>query len=209
MNRIVGQPKQRLDVVEKAAGKVKFTEDHFEVSMLHAKLVTSAEAHAEIKSIDTKEAWKVQGVRAVITGDTFPFPIGPILADRPPIAFEKVRYVGEPIAIIVADHEHQAKLAASKVIVHYKKLPIVHHVQQSFQKDAPIIHENLGAYTKLISNVYPVPGTNIASHLKIRKGNVGAIWEKCEKTISATYSFNLSDHVALETRSTRVEINPA
>ena len=83
--------------------------------ILHAKLVTSTEAHALIKSIDTTEAWKVPGVRAIVTGDMFPFHIGPILADRPPLAFGKVRYFGEPIAIVVAEHEHQAKACRKKV----------------------------------------------------------------------------------------------
>lgn len=205
----VGQPEKRIDAVEKAAGKVKFTNDYHTPGMLHAKLVTSTEAHAYLASINTKEAWKVPGVRAIITGETFPFHIGPILADRPPLAYEKVRYIGEPLAIIVADSAYQAKQAANKVVITYKKLPIVHDVQQAFESNAPIIHENVGEYTKVISNVYPVPKTNIASHIKIRKGDFGTIWKKCAETISQNYSFNLSDHVALETRSARVEINPA
>ena len=73
------------------------------------------------------------GVRAIVTGEMFPFHIGPILADRPPLAFKKVRYYVEPVAIVVADHEHQAKLATQKVKVKYKPLPIVNSVQQAFQ----------------------------------------------------------------------------
>jgi CO/xanthine dehydrogenase Mo-binding subunit len=111
----VGKPIQRIDTVEKAAGVIRYIGDFSVPGLLHAKLVTSQYAHAKIKSIDNTEAWKVQGVRAIVTGDTFPYHIGPILADRPPLAFEKVRYYGEPIAIIVADHEHQAKRAASLV----------------------------------------------------------------------------------------------
>ena len=146
--------------------------------------------------------------RAIITGETFPFPIGPILADRPPIAFEKVRYYGEPIAVIVADHPYQAKQAAGKIIAEYEPSPIVNSVEQAFQTDAPLIHEQSGQYTKIIDNVYPVPGTNIASHIKIRKGQFGKAWAVCKDTFSATYSFNLSDHAALETRTATVEINP-
>ena len=72
-----------------------------------------------------------------------------------------------------------------------------------------LVHENAGHYTKIISDVYPKAGTNIGSHIKIRKGDFEAAWATSEETITATYSFNLSDHVALETRSARVEINPA
>ncbi|MFC5587487.1 xanthine dehydrogenase family protein molybdopterin-binding subunit [Sporosarcina soli] len=204
----VGKVEKRIDVVEKARGKVRYVSDYAVPGMLHAKLVTSTQAHALIKSIDITEAWKVPGVRAIVTGDVFPYHIGPILADRPPLAFQKVRYYGEPVAIVVADSEHQGKLAASKVKVDYEPLPVVNSVQQAFQTDAPLIHEHSGQYTKIIDNVYPVPGTNIGSHIKIRKGDVGAIWADCAETISASYSFNLSDHAAIETRSTRVEINP-
>lgn len=204
----VGKPEQRIDAVEKSTGKVRYVGDYSVPGLMHAKLVTSTHAHATITSIDTTEAWKVPGVRAIVTGEIFPYHIGPILADRPPLAFEKVRYYGEPVAIIVADHEYQAKLATTKVKVEYEPLPIVNSVQQAFLPDAPLVHENAGSYTKIISNVYPKSGTNIGSHIKIRKGNFEDAWETCEETITADYSFNLSDHAALETRSTRVEINP-
>ncbi|RKD24994.1 aldehyde oxidase [Ammoniphilus oxalaticus] len=205
----VGQSKQRIDVVEKAAGTVRYVSDFVVPGMLYAKLATSKQAHAQIVSINTTEAWKIPGVRAIVTGDTFPYHIGPILADRPPLAFDKVRYFGEPLAIVVADHEHQAKLAASKIKVEYEPLPVVNSVRQAFETGAPLVHENAGQYMKLISNVYPISGTNIGSHVKIRKGDFETAWAECQTTIEATYSFNLSDHAALETRGARVEITPA
>jgi CO/xanthine dehydrogenase Mo-binding subunit len=205
----VGKPEQRIDTVEKAAGTLRYIGDYTVPGLLHAKLATSTYAHAKIKSIDTKDAWAVKGVRAIVTGDMFPYHIGPILADRPPLAYEKVRYYGEPVAIVVADQEHQAKQAASQIKVEYEPLPIVNSVKQAFQSDAQVIHENLGQYMKIISNVYPQPGTNIGSHIKIRKGDFISAWEDCETTVTANFSFNLSDHAALETRSARVEINPA
>lgn len=205
----VGKPIQRIDAVEKATGVVRYVGDYTVPGMLHAKLVKSEYAHAKIKSIDTAEAWKVPGVRAIVTGEVFPFSIGPILADRPPLAYDKVRYFGEPIAIVVADHEHQAKKATTLVKVDYEPLPVVNSVREAFQRDATLIHENSGQYKKIISNVYPVAGTNIGSHIKIRKGDFISIWNQCAETIQATYSFNLSDHAALETRCVRVEINPA
>lgn len=206
--KAVGKPEQRIDVVEKAAGTLRYVDDFNVPGLLHAKLATSTQAHARIKSIDTIEAWKVPGVRAIVTGEMFPFHIGPILADRPPIAFDKVRYYGEPVAIVVADHEHQAKKAAELVKVDYEPLPVVNSVRQAFETGAPLVHDNAGQYTKLISNVYPISGTNIGSHVKIRKGDVPTAWANCKTTVEATFSFNLSDHAALETRGTRVEITP-
>ncbi len=204
----IGKPKQRIDFTEKATGSVKFLGDNFSPGMMYAKLVTSKYAHAKIKSIDTTEAWKEKGVRAIVTGNIFPYHIGPILADRPPLAYDKVRYYGEPIAIIVADFEHQAKQAADLVKVDYEPLPVVNSVKDAFQNTNHLVHEKAGEYTKIISNVYPVSGTNIGSHIKIRKGDFLSAWNTCEKKIKATYSFNPSDHAALETRCARVEITP-
>ncbi|MFD0825781.1 xanthine dehydrogenase family protein molybdopterin-binding subunit [Neobacillus sp. M.A.Huq-85] len=209
VRKTIGKPEQRVDVIEKATGTVRFIGDFSMPNLAHAKLVTSTQAHAKIKYIDVTEAWKCPGVRSIVTGNMFPFHIGPILADRPPLAFDKVRYYGEPIAIVVADHEHQAKKAAQLVKVEYEPLPVVNSVQDAFKNDAPLIHENSGQYIKIISNVYPVQGTNIGSHIKIRKGDFIKAWENCTTKIKETYSFNLSDHAALETRGTRVEINPA
>ncbi|MGG1401610.1 xanthine dehydrogenase family protein molybdopterin-binding subunit [Bacillus salipaludis] len=209
MKNIVGKPEPRIDVIEKAAGKMRYVGDFSNPGQLHAKLVTSTQAHARIKSISIEEAWKIPGIRAIVTGNLFPYHIGPILADRPPLAFEKVRYYGEPVAIVVADHEYQAKKAAQLVKIEYDPLPVINSVQEAFKKDSPLIHENSGQYMKIISNVYPVQGTNIGSHIKIRKGNFQKVWETCEIKVKDTYSFNLSDHAALEPRTARVEISPA
>lgn len=209
VRKTIGKPEQRVDVIEKATGTVRFIGDFSMPNLAHAKLVTSTQAHAKIKYVDVTEAWKCPGVRSIVTGNMFPFHIGPILADRPPLAFDKVRYYGEPIAIVVADHEHQAKKAAQLVKVEYEPLPVVNSVQDAFKNDAPLIHENSGQYIKIISNVYPVQGTNIGSHIKIRKGDFIKAWENCTTKIKETFSFNLSDHAALETRGTRVEINPS
>ena len=133
----VGKPEHRIDALEKAMGRVKFMADYSAPGLLHAKLVTSTEAHALIKSIDKTEAWKMPGVRAIVTGDMFPFHIGPILADRPPLAFEKVRYYGEPIAIVVADHEHQAKAAAQKVLIKYETFARSQFCPTSFSNQLP------------------------------------------------------------------------
>ncbi|HHY73420.1 MAG TPA: xanthine dehydrogenase family protein molybdopterin-binding subunit [Bacillus bacterium] len=205
----VGKPEQRIDAVEKAAGIVKYVGDFYAPGSAHAKLVTSTYAHAKIKTIDVTEAWKVPGVRAIVTGKMFPYHIGPILADRPPLAYEKVRYYGEPIAIVVADHEYQAKKAAGLVRVSYEPFPVINSVREAFHNKSTLVHANSGQYMKIISNVYPVQGTNIGSHIKIRKGDFITSWENCEVKIKETYSFNLSDHAALEPRCARVEINPA
>lgn len=202
----VGRSVKRVDFADKVEGKVLYTNDISSPRMLHAKLHTSTYAHAKIKSIDTDAAWRVPGVRAIITGDDFPTRVGPMIADRPPLALDKVRYFGEPVAVVVADTEHHAKQAAESIRVTYQPLPIVQSPTEAFQKEAPLIHEQLGHYEVQVEGVHAVPHTNIANHTKIRKGNIATGWENSDVIIEETLSFSPADHAALELRVARAEI---
>ncbi|TQS74464.1 xanthine dehydrogenase family protein molybdopterin-binding subunit [Ornithinibacillus gellani] len=204
----IGKDIKRIDLAEKAQGKVRYTDDTNIAGMLHAKLHTSTEAHANITEIDISKAWEIAGVHAIITGEDFPFPVGPMLADRPPLAIEKTRYYGEPIAIVVADTEQQAKRAAEQIQVTYEPLPIIQSPREAMKKDAITIHENLGSYKVQVEGVHAVPGTNIANHTKIRKGDIEQGWQQSEVMVESSFSFSPADHAALEPRVARVEILP-
>lgn len=204
----VGRSVHRVDVWDKVTGRVKYTNDIRISGMLHAKLHTSPHAHARIRSIDTSMAWDAPGVRAVLTGKVFPHPVGPLLADRPPLAVEKVRYYGEPVALVVADTEHEAKQAAGLIQVEYEPLPVINSPGEALADEAVLIHERLGEYKQQIVGVYPKPGTNIANHTKIRKGDMNTGWAESEVTVESSVSFSPSDHAAMEPRCARAEIFP-
>ena len=85
----VGKPEQRIDAVEKSTGKFRYVGDYSVPGLMHAKLVKSTHAHAMIKSIDTTEAWKMPGVRAIVTGEMFPFPYWPYSSGPSPISIRK------------------------------------------------------------------------------------------------------------------------
>jgi CO/xanthine dehydrogenase Mo-binding subunit len=203
---IIGKSVIRKEAIDKVTGKAKYTSDFQSPGMLDAVLVVSPYAHAEITDIDTSEAWMVEGVRAIVAGEHFPL-VGEEIRDRPPIAVDKVRYHGEPVAIVVADNLFAAKKAASLVNVSYELLPVVNSPTQAMEPDAPLVHENLGSYVMKKGN-YPVPGTNIANHAKIRKGNMEAGWSNSEVVVEAKFSFKPSDHAAMETRCATAEIRP-
>lgn len=205
---IVGKTVKRVDIDEKAAGKTTYTDDISLPNIFHAQLHTSSYAHAHIKSIDTSHALKIQGVQAILTGDDFPYPVGPMLADRPPLAVNKVRYYGEPVAVVIADTKQHAKTAARLIKVEYDPLPVVNSPKDAVKENPTLIHENLGNYEVQVEGVHAIPNTNIANLTKIRKGNMNDGWEKCDTTIKAELSFSPADHAALETRVVRVEILP-
>lgn len=150
---------------------------------------------------------KIPGVRAVITGEYFPVLGGSPLADRPPIAIDKVRYYGEPIALVVAEQEYIAEMAVLQIKADYEPLPVVHSPSEALQKDAPLIHEHLGEY-KRHEDVYPEPGTNIANRTKIRKGNMEEGWKNSDHTIEVQVTLPQSDHAAMEMRCSTAQILP-
>ncbi len=202
----IGKSIYRKEGLEKVTGAAKYADDYSSKDMLHVRLVTSSYAHAKIKSIDTTKAIEVPGVRGVVIGQPFPL-TGEEIKDRPPIAYDKVRYHGEPVAAVIADSVFQAKRAAELVEVTYEPLPVVNSPKDALLPDAILVHENLAAYEK-IEHVYPEANTNIADRTKIRKGNMEEGWKYSHVTVEDSFSFSQSDHMAMETRCVIAEIRP-
>jgi CO/xanthine dehydrogenase Mo-binding subunit len=204
----IGKAIPRIESKDKVTGFAKYTNDTQSPSLLHGWLVTSPYSHARISSIDISKALEVSGVHAVITGDYFPVLTGTVLADRPVLAVKKVRYFGEPIAVVVAESEQVAKRAAELVRAEFVQLPAVHSPSSALQPNAPLIHEDLGSY-QTHGDVHPVPHTNIGNHVKIRKGDMQTGWAASEVVVEGTYAFNTSDHCAMEPRCSIVEATPS
>jgi CO/xanthine dehydrogenase Mo-binding subunit len=203
---VIGKSVIRKEAYDKVTGRAKYTNDYQSVPMLSAKIVISPYAHARIIEINTSEAWKIPGVRAIIAGEYFPL-TGEAIRDRPPLAVDKVRYHGEAVALVVADTPVQAHKAADLIKVNYELLPVVNTPTEAFEQGAPLVHEHLDQY-KSEENVYPVPGTNIATQAKIRKGNMDQGWAESETVVESSFSFAPSDHAAMETRAASCEIIP-
>lgn len=204
---VIGKNVLRKESLDKVTGAAKYIDDYEAAGLLYARMVTSPYAHAKIKSIKYEDSLKASGVRAVLTGEYFSHLIGSTIVDRPPIAIDKVRYNGEPVAVVVADSEVEAERAAQMIKVEYEPLPVVNSPSEAIKKDSPLIHEKLGDY-KIIDEVFPESNTNIANQTKIRKGDIKKGWDESEVTVEASFSFPPSDHAAMETRSVTVRILP-
>lgn len=202
---LIGENVPKLDGHEKVCGTAKYTTDYMDRSMLHAKLVTSPYAHAKIKFINVEKAKGMPGVKAILTADSFTHLVGVLYEDRPVIAAKKVRYHGEPVAVVIANSEVEAKRAAGAVEVQYEPLPVVNTPSEAFRQGAALVHENMASY-RILKPVSPIPNTNIANFVKIRKGNMNRGWQESEVTAEADFSLPQSDHVAMETRNVRAEI---
>lgn len=204
---VVGKSVDRIDSTDKAHGSAAFTDDRAPAGSLFVALHTSVHAHANLKKVDITAALAVTGIHAIVVGEDYPYLVGPMLADRPPLAYKKVRYYGEPIAAIIADNEQQAKQAANLIKVEYETLPVLLSPFAAAEKDAILIHEKLGSYTAMVEGVHAIPETNVANLTKIRKGNITGGWAESDVTVEGEFSFGPADHVALETRTVRAQIS--
>jgi CO/xanthine dehydrogenase Mo-binding subunit len=205
--KVIGKSVPRKESLDKVSGTAKYTDDFDSPGLLHARLLTSPYAHAKIKSLDIVEAEKAPGVRAVITGQYFPYLTGPVIEDRPPIAFDKVRYYGEPVALVVGDSQWEAAAAVNLIKVEYEPLPVINSPSEALKNKDTLVHEKLGSY-KLLEEAYPEANTNIANRTKIRKGNIIEGFAKGQVTVVGNFSFTQSDHAAMETRCSSAEIQP-
>ncbi len=205
---IVGRSVKRVEAEDKVTGRAKYTGDYNSVGLLHAEMLTSPYAHAEITNVDISKALNVRGVKAILTGKDYPYLVGFVIADRPIIAIDRVRYNVEPVAVVVADSKSNSKMAVSLIKIDYKPLPVANSPIEAIQPNAPIVHEKLMEYSRLGEEAYPEPNSNIASRTKIRKGNMDKGWAESDVIIENEVSFPSSDHAAMETRTARAEILP-
>jgi carbon-monoxide dehydrogenase large subunit len=184
---------------DKLTGTAQFADDlQFGPGLYYGRLVRSPCAHALVKHIDSTKALRLRGVKAVVTGQELPAQIGLYLKDRPVFARDRVRYVGDPVAGVIAVSEEIAEDAAQLVEVQYEELPAVFDPLEAAQPDAPLLHPDLGKY-EVASFIFPQPGSNISEHFKLRKGDTESAWSRCAAIVEGTFRLPQIQHVPLET----------
>jgi len=199
--KYIGKSFEKTDGYSKVTGMAQFTADIKLPRMLHAQVLRPKFAHALIKSINTLNAEKSEGVYKVVTGRGCKIFFGACgFLDQNPIAVDKVRHIGEPVAVVIADTVQHAKKALSKIDVEYKPLPVLlDPVEAAHNKDV-LIHEKLGEYPHLPS-YFPQPGSNIFHHYRLRKGNIEKGLKETDFIVEGEFEFPLSAHSALEPHS--------
>lgn len=207
MNTAIGRSIPRKEAWDKVTGRAKYTEDSKTAGVLSARLLTSTMAHAVIRRIDITKALAVKGVKSVLIGAEFPELFGPLLLDRPALARDVVRYAGEPVALVVAEDEPTAEQAVRLIEVAYEPLPVVLTPSEALAEGAVLLHSQAGGYQKIMTDVYPEDGTNIASRYRMEKGSAQKAFGRCDEIIQRRFFLPPSDHLAMEVRCTRAEIS--
>jgi carbon-monoxide dehydrogenase large subunit len=197
--RVFGSAIRRREDPRLITGTATYTDDLVMPGMLHAAIVRSPYAHARIRKIDTHRARHAPGVIAVYTGaDTNailkPMPCAWLLpnadlkvATYQPVATDVVRYVGECVAVVVAENRYQAQDALDLIDVEYEPLPTTVDPKTATAKGAPQLHAD-------------VPG-NLAFHWTVAGGDVDAAFASAEVTVSDRIIQQRLIPTAIETRA--------
>jgi len=184
--RLIGEGVSRLDALPKVIGKAKFTRDLDFGRIFIGKIKRSPYPHAKIKKIDTAEAERMPGVKAIITGWDFP-PAKSALT--PPLARGEVLYSNQGVAAVAAINEEIAHKAINKIYVEYEILPYVLDPIEAMQEGCPVRIKHPG---EIESN------NNIAVYEKVIRGNVDEAFKASHLVVENTYYTSLESHVQLE-----------
>ena len=142
--KTVGKSWPRVDAASKVNGQAKFTADYYFENMLYGKILHSPIPHGRIKSIDTKKALSLPGVKLILTGQDVPeiaYGVSPARYDEHVLAKDVVRYVGDEVAAVIAVDEETAEKALNLIQVEYEELPAVFNPQEAIKEGAPQLHE--------------------------------------------------------------------
>lgn len=201
--RVVGTSPPRLDAREKVTGRTSYTTDLVISGMVHAKIWRSPLPHAQVAHLDTRAALAAPGVLAVLTAedltDCDPF-YGTVCKDQPLLAMDRVRYAGEPVAVVIAETERQAAAALPRLEIILTELPAVLDPEAALVPEAPLVHEHVrpaGDFGDL-PNLNPVSGTNICHHYTYTRGDGAWGFAKADEIFEDTYWLPPIYHYAME-----------
>ena len=200
----VGRSFVRREAAAKLTGRAEYVHDLELPRMLHGKVVRSTIAHATIRRIDTRAAAALEGVHRVLTGDDIrsliPDPhYGPAFHDQPILAFEKIRYAGEPVVLVLASDPHVAQSAAELVEIDYDPLPAVYDEVEAMSSQA-LVHAILkpaGTFPDL-KHLEGRRGTNVALDFHLRRGDAAQAFAQAEHVFEHTFKTQQVLHLPLE-----------
>jgi len=187
--QVVGKPERKVDAIKLITGRPAFTDDIKIEGMLHGALLTSPHAHARIRSIDASRARALPGVHAVLTHEDVPrvkYATGGQSYPNPPpldqVSLDnKVRHVGDRVAIVAAETPELAQRALRLIEVDYEVLPHVLDPEKAMQEGAPVIHDEPDT-----EEIYDAQH-NIVHHIEAEGGDAGAQWAKADHVFTGEY----------------------
>src|SRR5437879_5391082 len=204
-HRIVGRPIGRVDGIEKVNGEARYSGDVSVAGLVWGKALRSPLPHARIVRIDTSRARAHGGVLAVLTAWDLPdILVGRRMFDMPLLARDRVRFIGEKIAVVAAADPDIAEEATALIDVEYEDLPAVIDPEEAIVAGAPVVHENPGAYEGAPAER---PHANVQSVLRFKLGDVEAGFREADRTFEHTLRTQLAHQGYLEPHAGVVAID--
>ncbi len=193
MDSVIGQSAPRVDADAKVTGQALYPGDLTRPGLLHMKVLFARRPHARIRSIDTSAAAQAPGVVAIFTAADVPvnryglnLPDQPVLcgpgSDQP--GADIVRFVGDQVALVVAETEEQAAAARDLIRVDYEDLPVIGDIDAARAPDAPRLHPDCEG--------------NLLCHYRIRKGDVAAAFAQADVILEGEYATPSQEHAYLQ-----------
>ena len=183
-HKIIGKGERRVDAWGKVTGTAKFAADYNIGHQLVGKVLRSKYPHAKIIRIDTTRAEQLDGVEAVLTASDIPGErvFGIVVKNQAILASERVRYLGDGVALVAARTKEIAEQALAQIDVEYEPLPVVSDPEEAMQPDAPRIHGD----------------DNTFVHHKLRKGDMGRGFAGADFIIERRFKTQFVEHSYIE-----------
>jgi len=204
-HRIVGHTIGRLDGAGKVTGADRYSADVTLPGLIWGKALRSPLPHARIVGIDTSRAKALPGVLAVLTAADLPdILVGRRMFDMPLLARDRVRFIGEKVAVVAAVDPDVADEALAQIDVQYEDLPATIDLAKALDSGAPVVHENAGAYEGAPKER---PHPNVQSVLRFKLGNVEAGFREADRIFEHTFRTQLAHQGYLEPHAGVVAID--
>jgi len=204
-HRIVGQPIGKLEGIGKVSGQARYSGDVTLPGLVWGKALRSPLPHARIVRIDTSRARALPGVLAVLTAQDLPdILVGRRMFDMPMLARDRVRFVGEKVAVVAAADPDIAEEALALIDVEYEDLPAVFDPVDAIKAGAPVLHENPAAYEGAPAER---PHPNVQSVLRFKLGDVEAGFGQADRIFEHTFRTQLDHQGYLEPHAGVVAID--
>ncbi len=181
---LLGRPEPRVDGLGKVTGEARFADDLDEVGQVWGVVLRAAHPHARIVSLDVEAARVAPGVVAVLTARDIPGNplVGGVIQDQPVLASDRVRMLGDGVALVAAETEEEARDALALIRVAYEPLPVVTDPREALRPDSPLVHDR----------------GNLVVHHVVRHGDPAVGFECAHRVYERSYATPRIEHAYLE-----------
>jgi len=186
---MIGAPVSPIQGPDKATGRTCFAADVEVPGMLWGKILRSPHPHARIRRMVASAAWRVPGVKAVMTGQDAPGRfMGKVLRDMPVLCWDRVRYIGDRVAAVAAETPEAAEEALLRIDVDYALLPAVFDPMDAMRPEAPLRHDDVASYAGAPRDVFAKDVHNGQTRLVWAKGDVVAGFRQADIILEHAFS---------------------